>query len=101
MAVIVAVLCVGNVQSKRRIEERRILGGVEDCGNFPWAVKTISIGGSNVLCTGSMISVRFMVTAAHCLMNEFMTGYVDAPDGSTVLVGCSHAEQSFCRQVKV
>src|SRR6056300_1555090 len=41
--VCVSVLCVDNVQSKRRIEERRILGGVEDCGNYPWAAKTISV----------------------------------------------------------
>jgi hypothetical protein len=37
---IVVVLCIGNAHAR---QERRIMKGVSDCGNYPWVIKTITV----------------------------------------------------------
>ena len=58
-----------------RRRERRIVGGTKATGNYKWATLITKIGGVNILCTGSIISDRWMVTAAHCILNSQDTVY--------------------------
>ncbi|XP_043947608.1 serine protease grass [Drosophila biarmipes] len=49
------------------------IGGGEDAGIFanPWMV-SVMISGQH-MCGGSLITSRFVLTAAHCISNDFMT----------------------------
>lgn len=67
----------------------RVVGG-EDETNFKWAVKITGIGGKGILCTGTLIAPRWVVTAGHCVLNSDNSGYA-SPEGSSLFVGCTKA----------
>jgi trypsin len=79
--------------------ERRIIGGyAAGTDDFPWAVLIKKIGGDSTICSGSVISKRWIVTAAHCILNAQNTGYKSPlPLGNTqVVIGCANLDSNKC-----
>jgi len=66
-------------------KDTRIIGGVPASHtDFPWVVYIRRIGGKGITCTGELVNKHWIVTAAHCLLNDDDTGYRDAlPLGNT------------------
>jgi len=87
----------------RREGLQRIIGGSEELSAYPWVVRIYKIGGESYLCSGSLISSHFVMTAAHCIINEAMTGWLSMePLGSTAVhVGCSEWLSPTCRSINV
>lgn len=50
----------------------RIFGGrsVPSASKFPWMAAIVDNIGNQVFCTGSLINNRYILTAAHCLLNR-------------------------------
>lgn len=50
----------------------RIFGGrsVSSSAKFPWMAAIVDNIGNQVFCTGSLINNRYVLTAAHCLINR-------------------------------
>ena len=49
------------------MSQRRIVGGVEALrGKWPWMAAVFRQGIGNAVCGGSIVSDRFILTAAHC-----------------------------------
>jgi secreted trypsin-like serine protease len=84
--------------------KRRIIGGYAAGENdFPWTVLINKIGGDPVICTGSIVSKRWIVTAAHCILNDDDTGYkTPLPIGNTqIVVGCADLSSSSCTKYNI
>ena len=83
---------------------RRIIGGyAAGTDDFPWTVLINRIGGNSITCTGSVVSKRWIVTAAHCILNDLNTGYKSQlPLGNTqVVIGCANLASSKCVKYNV
>merc|ERR1711963_992538 len=53
----------------------RIVGGVQaEINEYPWQIGIVSKGSSSVWCGGSLISNRWILTAAHCTKGESASG---------------------------
>ena len=77
---------------------RRIVGGSPASGDYLWATLISKLGGRPTTCTGSLISNRWMVTAAHCLLTQDNSGYETAgPDKTTIQFGC--VDLAHCQTV--
>jgi secreted trypsin-like serine protease len=70
-----------------------IVGGTAATqGEFPWAVALVNKGTTQAFCTGSLISNRWVVTAAHCVSGlspssiEVMAGHVNLTYASRLSV---------------
>lgn len=51
----------------------RIIGGREVYENeYPWMASIISVNRSQVICGGSVINDRYVVTAAHCIVYGYI-----------------------------
>jgi len=60
----------------------RIVGGVEtEVNEYPWQVGMVSTGTTRIWCGGSLISDQWVMTAAHCVIDEA------SPSGIEVLLG--------------
>ena len=79
---------------------RRIVGGSPASGDYLWAtlISISKLGGRSTTCTGSLISNRWVVTAAHCLLTEDYKGYETAGPGKTIIqFGC--VDLAHCKTV--
>lgn len=53
----------------RKLRERRIIGGVETVINeYPWQVGLVRPSTTLPYCGGTLISDRWVMTAAHCVL---------------------------------
>ena len=92
----------GSVQ--RESDDLRIIGGIAaGASDFPWTVYIKKIGGRGISCTGELISRRWLITAAHCLLNDDDSGYRSPrPLGNTqVVIGCNDLNSASCRTYTV
>ena len=79
--------------------QRRIIGGYPaQSSDFPWIILINKIGGESIVCTGFIVSNRWIVTAAHCILNGQDTGYISPqPIGNTqAVIGCANLASSSC-----
>jgi secreted trypsin-like serine protease len=83
-----------------QVEEggRRIVGGVL-ASKFKWAALMSQMGGKPTTCTLEIIADRWMLTAAHCILNDNSDGYAEAgPGKTTILYGClSITDETKCK----
>jgi hypothetical protein len=80
----------------------RIVGGeVVVEGSYRWVTKITRLGGTATTCTGSLIAERWVLTAAHCILNNRNNGYKSATPASNteVIYGCLDTEDASCRRV--
>jgi secreted trypsin-like serine protease len=82
-------------------DQRRIVGGTEATGAYEFVTKITKLGGHATTCTGSLIAERWMLTAAHCILNAFNNGYRPAiPASNTeVVYGCLDTTAAACKRV--
>jgi secreted trypsin-like serine protease len=80
---------------------RRITGGEKATGTYRWVAKLETLGGVWAGCVGNLISERWIVTAAHCILNDQNTGYKSAatPGNSKIKYGCLNTESASCKIV--
>ena len=79
---------------------RRIVGGIEATGSYMWVTLITKLGGYSITCTGELITDRWMVTAAHCMLNTANNGYRVAAKGNTQIVyGCLAWNDPSCKTV--
>eukprot|EP00961_Rhodomonas_salina_P261637 3536097-Rhodomonas_salina.1 len=64
---------------------------------MPWVVKIDRAGYNSITCTGQVVESRWIVTAAHCLMNADLNGFVGA-GGTRVVYNCSDTRSDDCIQ---
>lgn len=74
----------------------RIIGGKTADDTMPWVVLFHMSGGNDITCTGSVIAPRWIVTAAHCILNSRSDGYV-TEQGTEVTYGCSNVNSEQCK----
>ena len=80
---------------------RRIVGGKEATGDYQWVTLVQKIGGSSITCAGELIADTWMVTAAHCLLNSYNTGYrVVGPGNTEIIYGCIDLTSSACKKAR-
>eukprot|EP00554_Chaetoceros_debilis_P013302 CAMPEP_0194119324 /NCGR_PEP_ID=MMETSP0150-20130528/38895_1 /TAXON_ID=122233 /ORGANISM="Chaetoceros debilis, Strain MM31A-1" /LENGTH=278 /DNA_ID=CAMNT_0038810989 /DNA_START=109 /DNA_END=942 /DNA_ORIENTATION=+ len=54
------------------IVETRIIGGMDVQPNaYPWLARAITINGKWADCSGTLIAPKYILTAAHCITDEF------------------------------
>jgi len=80
----------------------RIVGGeVTEVNEYPWQVGIVTARSSSVWCGGSLISNRWILTAAHCTQGESASGiqallgehnYKDTTETTMVRMGISKIE---------
>lgn len=75
----------------------RIIGGTYAEQTMPWVVKIDRAGYNSITCTGQVVESRWIVTAAHCLMNADLNGFVGA-GGTRVVYNCSDTRSDDCIQ---
>ncbi|OQV19323.1 putative Transmembrane protease serine 9 [Hypsibius exemplaris] len=74
------------IRTENALKANRIVGGViANKNSLPWQVALIRPSGSQ-FCGGSIISDRWILTAAHCFRNSASTGW-NPPTGYTVRIG--------------
>jgi hypothetical protein len=80
---------------------RRIVGGQASGGSYQWVTLVQKIGGTSITCAGELIADRWMVTAAHCLLNSYNTGYRSVGPGNTeIIYGCIDLTSTACKKVR-
>lgn len=79
MVLLASILLTINATNGRRHTNRIINGTEAQPGEFPFAVQ-LAVNGS-VVCAGSILTDRFVLTAAHCV-------YRKQPQDVTIRVGC-------------
>ena len=86
---------------RRRGAGRRIVGGQEATGSYQWVTLVQKIGGSSITCAGELIAETWMVTAAHCLLNSYNTGYRSpGPSNTEIIYGCIDLTQPECKKAR-
>jgi hypothetical protein len=79
---------------------RRIVGGSKATGTFRFVTMIEKLGGQWIGCVGNLIGERWMITAAHCILNAENTGYTTAAPGNTrITYGCLNIFDWTCKQV--
>lgn len=80
---------------------RRIVGGQASGGSYQWVTLVQKIGGTSITCAGELIADKWMVTAAHCLLNSYNTGYRSVGPGNTeIIYGCIDLTSTACKKVR-
>ena len=58
------------------MQGRIVNGEVPRKGELPYVVRIIRSHGGSLVCTGSLIKIDFVLTAAHCMTDYWITGYI-------------------------
>jgi secreted trypsin-like serine protease len=96
-----SIASVESQQSSVRDGGRRIVGGHPATGTYRWVAKLEKLGGQWTGCVGNLISERWIITAAHCILNGQNTGYKSAatPGNSKIKYGCLNTDSASCKTV--
>jgi len=83
-------------------ERLRIIGGFQSSfTQIPWEARISRLGGTDILCSGQLISPRWLLTAAHCLLNSANNGYVGVTslDSTRIMYNCVDMSSPDCKYV--
>lgn len=96
LASLVTTCSLGKPLHANELDKRIIGGSKVPAGKYPFAVRlNIQRGQDEYLCGGSILSNNFIVTAAHCMVDE-TTNRVQQPQTVSVCYGSNQVQDQLC-----
>eukprot|EP00961_Rhodomonas_salina_P162175 2184533-Rhodomonas_salina.1 len=88
-----------SVDSDPDMRGRRIIGGRPAEIDLIWTTHITKVGEDSKRCSGILVNSRWMLTAAHCLLNSDEDGYL-TPPGTSITYGCLDIyDSTACKRV--
>lgn len=85
-----------SLQESLNQRQRRIIGGIHAEDEYPWVVHILKNGAKTSVCTGQVFARRWIVTAAHCVLDSSRTHIIPV-DITTVTIGCRDLRSANCK----